>query len=216
MSLATPTGAPASTSAPTTTPPPTPERAPAHRAAASEPPISLAAQGWRAFTRLRRTRPFWGSLVLLAGAYFVARPVITTNFTMLNYLGVRGAQVYLLGGGMALAALVALITPRQRHFPALMAMGFSVASLPLANLGGWIVGMALGIVGSGLIFAWTPYTDEQVRRLTERDLARAQRRSERRALRRVRRSQPPAAGDEATGGDAPRLRVPRQRERESS
>jgi hypothetical protein len=78
---------------------------------------------------------------------------------------------------MVAAAAVALFAPAQRHFPAIMAAVFSVASLPLANLGGWIIGMVLGIVGSGMVFAWTPFSDKELAKRAEK----AQRREAKRA-----------------------------------
>jgi hypothetical protein len=136
---------------------------------------------WAAFTRFRRTRPFWGCVFLAAGGYFVMKPMLGGSFQMLMHLGVGGASVYILGGGMVAAALVAFFVPAQRHFPALMAMVFSVASLPLANLGGWLVGMMLGILGSGLVFAWTPYSEKQLARFAERDARKAQQKADRQA-----------------------------------
>jgi hypothetical protein len=81
---------------------------------------------------------------------------------------------------MVAAAAISLILPAQRHFPSIIAMMLSIASLPLANLGGWIIGMLLGIVGSGLCFAWAPYSDKQLAKFA----ARAERRAARRAGRR--------------------------------
>lgn len=121
--------------------------------------------------RLRRylgSRPTLGCVLLAFGGYFVLRPVVGSTFSFLAYLGVGGAQIYILGGGMVAAALVAFFQPAQRHFPALMAMAFSIASLPLANLGGWLIGMVLGILGSGMIFAWTPYSERQLAHFEER------------------------------------------------
>jgi hypothetical protein len=130
-----------------------------------------------AFRRYRRTRPFWGAIILALGGYFVLKPVMGTNLQLLVHLGTGGAQVYVLGIGMVTCAAVCFFTPRQRYFPAIMGTVFSVASLPLANLGGWIIGMVLGIVGSGLCFAWTPYSQKQ--------LARAAAKQERRAARKA-------------------------------
>lgn len=93
------------------------------------------------------------------------------------HMGTKGITPILLGGGMIAAALTAVFAPAQRHFPAFIAMMFSVASLPLANLGGWIIGMVLGIVGSGLCFAWTPYSDKQLAKFAARDERRAARRA---------------------------------------
>ena len=133
----------------------------------------------RRFTTFRRTRPFWGSLILLGGAWFVARPLLGGTFEFYTTVGVRSITPLLLAGGMAAAALTALVLPAQRHFPAIVAMMLAVASLPLANLGGWLIGMVLGIAGAGLAFAWTPYTDKQLARFAERDAARAARRAAR-------------------------------------
>jgi len=121
-----------------------------------------------ALYRFLKTRPTLGCVLLALGGYFVLKPVVGSTFQFLSYLGVGGAQVYILGGGMVAAALVAFCAPAQRHFPALMALAFSIASLPLANLGGWLIGMVLGIVGSGLIFAWTPYSAKQLSRIEQK------------------------------------------------
>jgi hypothetical protein len=125
------------------------------------------------------SRPTAGCVLLAFGGYFVLRPVVGSSFQFLAYLGVGGAQIYILGGGMVAAALVAFFQPAQRHFPALMALAFSIASLPLANLGGWLIGMVLGIAGSGMIFAWSPYSEAQLARFDEKRARKAARRAER-------------------------------------
>lgn len=135
------------------------------------------------FTRFRRTRPFWGSLVLLGGAWFIASPLLGESLEFYTTVGVRSITPLLIAGGMAAAAGIALVVPAQRHFPAIVAMMLAVASLPLANLGGWLIGMVLGIAGAGLVFAWAPYTDQQLARFAERDARRAARRTAKRAAR---------------------------------
>lgn len=142
-----------------------------------------AARALHQFRQFRRTRPFWGSLVLALGGYFVLKPVASTNLSLLVHLGTSGAQVYIIGIGMLACAAVCLLQPKQRLFPAIMAMVLSVASLPLANLGGWILGMVFGIIGSGLCFAWTPYTDLQVARSHARRAAKLARKQMRSASR---------------------------------
>lgn len=136
---------------------------------------------WHAARRFQRTRPFWGCLILALGGWFVLKPVLGSA-AMTMELGVGGVSGYLLGGGMIAAALVAFVLPAQRHFPALIAAMMSVASLPLANLGGILIGMIFGIIGSGLVFAWTPYTDKQLAKFAER----ARRKAEKKALRKAR------------------------------
>jgi hypothetical protein len=101
---------------------------------------STVARVRHALYRFLKTRPTVGCVLLALGGYFVLKPVIGSTF----------------------------FVPAQRHFPALMALAFSITSLPLANLGGWLIGMVLGIVGSGLIFAWTPYSEKQLWRIEEK------------------------------------------------
>lgn len=141
---------------------------------------SLPARARQGFTRFRRTRPFWGALVLALGGYLVLDPLLGGSWDFYVALGAKGIMPLVLGGGMIAAAVVALLTPAQRHFPAVIATMFAIASLPLANLGGWLVGMLLGIVGSGMVFAWTPYSEKQLARIN----ARAARRQEHRQARR--------------------------------
>lgn len=111
----------------------------------------------RQFRTFRRTRPFWGCLIISMGAYFIISPVLTT-FSATVSMGTAAVSGWVIGGIMLTAAAVSLVSPGQRHFAALTAMIVSVASLVLTNLGGYIIGMALGIVGSGMVFAWTPDT----------------------------------------------------------
>lgn len=132
------------------------------------------------FTRFRRTRPFWGAIVLSAGAYFIAKPLLGASFQFYTTVGARSIVPLLLAGGMIAAAAVAVVLPAQRHFPAIIAMMLAIASLPLANLGGFLIGMVLGIVGAGLVFAWTPYSEKQLAKFA----AKAERRAARRAAKR--------------------------------
>ncbi|HSV38951.1 MAG TPA: DUF6114 domain-containing protein [Nocardioidaceae bacterium] len=137
---------------------------------------NFAARAWQGFAYFRKSRPFWGCIILALGGWFVLKPAVG-SFAVMSSLGSGGAAVYILGGGMMAAAVVSFVTPAQRHFPALMAAIFSVASLPMANLGGWLIGMTLGIVGSGMVFAWTPYTDAQLAKFAERDARQAEKKA---------------------------------------
>jgi hypothetical protein len=152
-------------------------------------PPHVVTRAWRAFTHFRRSRPFWGALILAVGGYFVARPVLGGSWAFYAAVGAKGMAPMMLGVAMAAAAGVCLLLPAQRHFPSVVATMLSIASLPLANLGGWIVGMVLGIVGSALCFAWAPYTDKQLARFA----AKEQRKQERRAARHAAKEQAAAA-----------------------
>ncbi|WP_435201244.1 DUF6114 domain-containing protein [Janibacter sp. GS2] len=128
---------------------------------ARHPEPSTTSRGPRPGTRrarlraFRRTRPFWGCLILTLAAYFIISPVLTSVSATVS-MGTAAVSGWVVGAIMLAAAGVSLVAPGQRHFAAIVAMIVSVASLVLTNLGGYIIGMALGIVGSGMIFAWTP------------------------------------------------------------
>lgn len=143
--------------------------------------LTRARRLWRNFTRFRRTRPFWGAVILAAGGYFVGAPLLGGSFAFYTTTGADSIIPLVLAFGMCAAAGVAMFAPSQRLFPALVAAAFSVASLPLANLGGWLLGMLFGIAGSSMIFAWAPYTQKQLDRYAARSAARAERRNRRRA-----------------------------------
>lgn len=150
--------------------------------AATAAPQHPPARGpWQRFTRWRRTRPFWGAIVLSLGAWFIMVPVVGGDLAILIEMGIGGIASWLIGLSMVAAAVTALVKPGQRHFPAIVASLMSVASLPLANLGGWLIGMILGIVGSGMVFAWEPYSDRQLARFAAREERRAARRAARRS-----------------------------------
>ncbi|MBU2694240.1 DUF6114 domain-containing protein [Nocardioides sp. WV_118_6] len=157
---------------------PAAEAAPVTTVRASRP-VAL----WRGFARFRRTRPFWGAVILALGAYFIARPLLGGTFEFYTTVGVRSITPLLIAGGMAAAAGIAVVVPAQRHFPAIVALMLAVASLPLANLGGWLIGMVLGILGAGLVFSWTPYSEKQLERFAAKDAARAERRAQKRTRR---------------------------------
>lgn len=142
-----------------------------------------------AFRHYRRTRPFWGAIILGFGGYFIAQPLLGGSMAFYAAVGVRGMVPVLLGGAMVVAAAVCLLLPAQRHFPSIIATMLAVASLPLANLGGWIIGMVLGIVGAGLCFAWAPYSDKQLAKFE----AKAERKQMRRDARRSGRQSAAAA-----------------------
>ncbi|MFI8504403.1 DUF6114 domain-containing protein [Streptomyces sp. NPDC085524] len=108
----------------------------------------------------RRTRPFWGGLlVLLGGAELLLVPL--SPLTMLVSLGLGGIAAIGIGVALILAALFLWFLPGARAYVSLHALLLSVLSFVATNLGGFLVGMLLGIAGSALAFGWTPLPDEE-------------------------------------------------------
>lgn len=125
----------------------------------------------RGFKGFRRTRPFWGSLILLWSSWMIGSSMLSKqlDFTIFAAFGDRTLPPVLISFAMAAAALIAMFMPAQRTFPGIVSVALAIAALPLANLGGLIIGTVAGVTGGALIVAWTPYTDEQLTKMAEKD-----------------------------------------------
>ncbi|MGK5628144.1 DUF6114 domain-containing protein [Streptomyces sp. URMC 123] len=115
-----------------------------------------SAAEWRAaLRRWRRTRPFWaGLLLLLAGAELVAVPL--SPLTVLISLGLGGLAAIGIGVALFAAGLFLWFLPHTRLYVGVHALILSVLSFAATNLGGFLVGMVLGIAGGAMAVGWTP------------------------------------------------------------
>lgn len=114
------------------------------------------AQAWRLFRRWQRSRPFWGGLLTaLAGLEMFASTRMTVN-GLSFHSGASGLLSLLIPVILVTCGLLLWFTPTQRLFYSVVAAVTAVYSLIGLNLGGFFVGLLLGIVGSALAFAWTP------------------------------------------------------------
>jgi hypothetical protein len=117
---------------------------------------------WRALWRAwRRSRPFWGGLLLvLAGLELVAIPlsgVLTRGaIRLVIYIGIGGVFGVLIGVLLAAAGIMLWADPAHRVFYGIAAMVLGIGSFPASNLGGFFLGMLLAIIGGSLGFAWAP------------------------------------------------------------
>jgi hypothetical protein len=117
--------------------------------------VPLAARGWRAFRDWRRARPFWGGLLLvLSGAEMFASGMAPLH--VIVHLGLEGLAGQVIPILIAVCGLLVTFSPAQRPFYAIVSMLLCVGSWITSNLGGFIVGLLLGLVGASLVFAWAP------------------------------------------------------------
>ncbi|MEV4123189.1 DUF6114 domain-containing protein [Micromonospora sp. NPDC049645] len=113
-------------------------------------------QAWRLFRRWQRSRPFWGGLlVALAGLEMFASTRMTLN-GLSFHSGATGLLSLLIPVILVTCGVLLWFTPAQRLFYSVVAAVTAVYSLIGLNLGGFFVGLLLGIVGSALAFAWAP------------------------------------------------------------
>lgn len=114
------------------------------------------AQVWRSFRRWQRSRPFWGGLLTaLAGVEMFASTRMTLN-GLSFHSGATGLLSLLIPVILVACGLLLWFSPAQRLFYSIVASVTAVYSLIGLNLGGFLIGLLLGIVGSALAFAWTP------------------------------------------------------------
>ncbi|RLU82286.1 hypothetical protein CTZ27_30530 [Streptomyces griseocarneus] len=107
------------------------------------------------FRAWRRTRPFWaGLLLVLGGTELLVVPL--SPVTVLVSLGIGGLAAIGIGLALIAAGLFLWYLPTARHYVSVNALILSVLSFAATNLGGFLVGMALGIAGSAMGFGWTP------------------------------------------------------------
>jgi hypothetical protein len=116
----------------------------------------------RAFMLWRRSRPFWGGLLVTGGA----GEILASEHGPLQlviHIGIQGLAGYLIPVMLLLCGVLLWFSPAQRAFYSLLAIVLALGSWVTSNLGGFFIGMLLGLVGGALAFAWTIDTDPPLR-----------------------------------------------------
>ena len=107
---------------------------------------------WR---RWRRARPFTaGLLIALGGIEMLV--TLRAPLGVLLHVGPQGLAAYLVPAILVLCGALLIATPQQRVFYALLSLLLGLVSWLTSNLGGFVIGMLLALVGGALAFAWTP------------------------------------------------------------
>ena len=118
-------------------------------------------RGWRAFRVWRRTRPFWGGLFTILSGLEIFASTQGSLGGLSFQMGPTGFLSWLIPTILVACGLLMWFSPAQRMFYAIVAAVTAVFSLIGVNLGGFFIGMLLGMVGSALGFAWTPIAPRQ-------------------------------------------------------
>jgi hypothetical protein len=108
----------------------------------------------------RRTRPFWGGLLVISGA----GEILSSEqgpFQLVIHVGIQGLAGYLIPVMMLLCGVLLWFNPAQRTFYSLLSIVLALGSWITSNLGGFFIGMMLGIVGGALAVAWATGSDDQ-------------------------------------------------------
>ncbi|MEV4177728.1 DUF6114 domain-containing protein [Nonomuraea sp. NPDC049709] len=113
-------------------------------------------EGRKIMKSWRRSRPFWGGLLIVAaGLEVLSIPLAVSALPVAVMFGTVGAS-HLIALVMVIAGVLVWLQPGQRVFLGLIAVLLSMASFIYSNLGGFLIGMILGLLGGVLAMAWTP------------------------------------------------------------
>ncbi len=110
---------------------------------------------WEPWRTWRKSRPFWGGLLtMLAGFEIIALPWAPMD--LIIRVGIGALSGFIIGGVLILAGLLLWFQPAQRTFLSIVAILLGLASFPFTNLGGFVIGMLMALIGGSLAFAWEP------------------------------------------------------------
>lgn len=110
-------------------------------------------RGWQLFTAFRRTRPFWGGLWLMLGGYIIVH-FARFPIALAIQAGFNATAGYMLGGGLILFGLVAWFAPFYSKLVGILGVLVALAAFVGANLGGFLLGTILGILGGSMVWGW--------------------------------------------------------------
>ncbi len=120
-----------------------------------------------AFRTWRAHRPFLGGLLLTLGGVEILLTV-KISLKLVVHLGMQGLAGYLLPALMVVCGLLILFNPAQRLFYSIVGIMLTLGTWVTSNLGGFFVGLILGIVGSCMVFGWLPDQEPRVSRRQRR------------------------------------------------
>ncbi|MEU2563347.1 DUF6114 domain-containing protein [Streptomyces longispororuber] len=103
--------------------------------------------------RTLRGRPLAAAALLAAaGAELAYLPL--GRPTLLALQGPGATSSLMIAGGLLCVSVVLLYRPRRARVCGVAGMLLGLLSCPLANFGGFLVGMLLAVLGGALAFAW--------------------------------------------------------------
>jgi hypothetical protein len=106
-------------------------------------------------------------LLLLSGLELLAIPLSSVLarglIKLVIYIGIGGVAGVIIGALLMACGVLVWFQPAHRVFYSIAGVLLAVTSFIATNLGGFFVGMLLGVVGGSVSFAWTPISGEPER-----------------------------------------------------
>ena len=106
-----------------------------------------------AFRTWRRVRPFWGGVFVLLGAGEILYTYSAPLGIVLHF-GLYGLAGYLVPAMLALLGFLIIFDPAHRTFYSVLSVLAALGTWLTSNLGGFVIGMLLGLLGGSMAFGW--------------------------------------------------------------
>ncbi|HEU5425667.1 MAG TPA: DUF6114 domain-containing protein [Actinocrinis sp.] len=120
-----------------------------------EPSQPVPLRALHGFRHWRKGRPFpAGLLIVLAGIELWLAPL--SSIGNIIHEGVGGVSAFFIGALMMMFGLTVWLAPAYRVFAGIASILLGLIALPATNLGGFMIGTLLALIGGGLAVAWTP------------------------------------------------------------
>ncbi|MEV6594597.1 DUF6114 domain-containing protein [Streptomyces acidicola] len=126
----------------------------------------------RRFRTWRGTRPFWAGLFVLLGGF----PIMYFPYADLQIGHLTLAMATTGGAGSLIIGVLLMVLGVslwfQRHvqtFAGVAAILLALVSIPVSNLGGFVIGFLLAMVGGAMAVSWAPAKAEQPDAVTRKD-----------------------------------------------
>ena len=125
---------------------------------------------WRtarlAFREWRRSRPFWAGIFAMASGLLVLFPPFASlkfGDVVVTLNTFSGITALIIGVVIVACGLSFWTRPQFKFVAGIVTLLLSVAAIVTANLGTFLIGTLLGVLGSALGIAWSPKPKEKRR-----------------------------------------------------
>ena len=113
---------------------------------------------WRAFTAWRRGRPLWAGLFVAGGALIIMFPPffgVKLGDIVISIQTLGGVSALMIGSLLAICAVSLWVAPKFRLAAGIVTVLLSLVALVVTNMGGFLFGTILSLLGGALAVAWT-------------------------------------------------------------
>ncbi|WP_328879246.1 DUF6114 domain-containing protein [Streptomyces sp. NBC_00299] len=114
------------------------------------------------FAAWRGTRPFWAGLFVMLGglpiAYFPYANLQIGHLTLAMQTA-GGSSSLIIGVLLVVLGFTLWFQKHVRTFAGVAAILLALVSIPLSNLGGFLIGFLLALVGGAMAVSWVPARD---------------------------------------------------------